>query len=321
MFIRRLKDCDEFIAGDNSILRELLHPDKADLRIRYSLAHATVKSGERTTPHRLRTAEVYYILQGQGRMHIDEEAAQVDIQSAIYIPPGSVQFIENTGAEDLVFLCLVDPAWRREDEVIDQEGGNRLAVDIVLLPDEAMTNRVLEINRRLVADGHAEIVLSQESCLPHISLAMGGIEETDIATVRKRLEDLARKTSVRQLRIAGGVSSLNIRGETTSILEVERTEGLQTLHEQVMKEMTPFFRYDVTAAMLHDGVAAPSTLDWVRTYRQKASYEHFDPHITIGYGRVPPGLSFPIPFTAAKLALCHLGNHGTCRKVLTAVTL
>ena len=53
MFIRRLKDCDEFIARDDSILRELLHPGKADLKIRYSLAHATVKPGARTKPHRL----------------------------------------------------------------------------------------------------------------------------------------------------------------------------------------------------------------------------------------------------------------------------
>ena len=31
MFIRHLKDCEEFTAGDRSLLRELLHPDKADL--------------------------------------------------------------------------------------------------------------------------------------------------------------------------------------------------------------------------------------------------------------------------------------------------
>ena len=43
MFTRDLKDCEEFIAGDNTILREILHPDKADLDLRYSLAHAIVK--------------------------------------------------------------------------------------------------------------------------------------------------------------------------------------------------------------------------------------------------------------------------------------
>ena len=28
MFVKNLEDCPEFIAGDRSILRELLHPDK-----------------------------------------------------------------------------------------------------------------------------------------------------------------------------------------------------------------------------------------------------------------------------------------------------
>ena len=113
-----LKDCDEFIAGDGSLLRELLHPDKAALQIHYSLAHATVRPGERTRPHRLKTAEVYYLLEGQGLMHIDDDAQEVTAKSAIYIPPHAVQWIENTGPVDLVFLCIVDPAWRREDEEI-----------------------------------------------------------------------------------------------------------------------------------------------------------------------------------------------------------
>jgi mannose-6-phosphate isomerase-like protein (cupin superfamily) len=118
MLIRRLKDCDEFVGGDDSILRELLHPDKADVNIRYSLAHATVRPGEKTKPHRLRTAEVYYILTGRGLMHIDDEVSQVSRDCAVYILPGSTQYIENIGAGDLVFLCIVDPAWRREDEEV-----------------------------------------------------------------------------------------------------------------------------------------------------------------------------------------------------------
>ena len=29
------------------------------------------------------------------------------------IPPGSTQYIENTGNSDLKFLCIVEPAWRK----------------------------------------------------------------------------------------------------------------------------------------------------------------------------------------------------------------
>lgn len=116
MLIRRLSKCEEFAAGDGSLLRELLHPDKCDVAVRYSLAHAEVAPGERTKAHRLTTAEVYYILSGQGRMHIDAESDRVEAGCAVYIPPGAAQHIENTGRNDLVFLCIVDPAWRQEDE-------------------------------------------------------------------------------------------------------------------------------------------------------------------------------------------------------------
>jgi mannose-6-phosphate isomerase-like protein (cupin superfamily) len=116
--IIHLTDCDEFVGGDDSILRELLHPDKAEVAIRYSLAHATVKPGAKTRLHRLKTAEVYYVLAGRGLMHIDEEVSEVSEACAVYIPPGSTQHIENIGAVDLVFLCIVDPAWRAQDEEV-----------------------------------------------------------------------------------------------------------------------------------------------------------------------------------------------------------
>ncbi len=118
MYIKALKDCEEFTAGDNTILRELLHPDKAALALRYSLAHATLKPGLKSLKHSLKTSEVYYILEGEGEMHIDAEREIVFPGQAIYIPPYSIQYIENTGNIDLVFICIVDPAWREEDEII-----------------------------------------------------------------------------------------------------------------------------------------------------------------------------------------------------------
>jgi mannose-6-phosphate isomerase-like protein (cupin superfamily) len=118
MFLKQLKDSKEIIAGDDSILRELLHPEKADVQIRYSLAHAKVPSGRATKPHRLKTSEVYYIIAGDGLMHIDEECSEVGAECIVYIPPHTTQYIENTSDSDLIFLCIVDPAWRKDDEEI-----------------------------------------------------------------------------------------------------------------------------------------------------------------------------------------------------------
>lgn len=118
MLIRKLTDCDLFTAGDGTLLRELLHPDKQPIQLRYSLAHATVPIGQTSTPHALRTSEVYYILQGQGEMHIDNCVQVVSVGDVVYIPPNARQYIHNCGAEPLVFICIVDPAWRKENEIV-----------------------------------------------------------------------------------------------------------------------------------------------------------------------------------------------------------
>ena len=121
MLIKKFQDQAEFIAGDNTILREYLHPDKDNVELRYSLAHAINKIGASSAPHKLKTSEVYYILQGRGQMHIDNQVAEVEEGDVVYIPPHSVQFIKNIGTGDLKFLCIVDPAWRVEDEQILQK--------------------------------------------------------------------------------------------------------------------------------------------------------------------------------------------------------
>jgi mannose-6-phosphate isomerase-like protein (cupin superfamily) len=118
MIIKSLSSAAGFTARDASFLLELLHPDKGPLDIGYSLAHAVVKPGGKTLPHRLDSSEVYYILEGRGRMRIDDEAAEVEAGQVVYIPPAAVQSIENIGGSDLAFLCIVDPAWRADGEKI-----------------------------------------------------------------------------------------------------------------------------------------------------------------------------------------------------------
>lgn len=118
MLVRRLQDCEMFVAGDHTQLRELLHPDKQPLELRYSLAHAVVPVGQTSIDHALKTSEVYYLLSGQGEMHINDEVQAVGPGDAIYIPPNARQFIHNTGSEPLVFICIVDPAWQAADETI-----------------------------------------------------------------------------------------------------------------------------------------------------------------------------------------------------------
>ena len=118
MLTKSLAACREILAGDKTLLRELLHPSRDPAAIRYSLAHAKLQAGTASTPHRLKTSEVYYFISGHGLMHVDGDTTSVAGEQALYVPPGAVQHLENTGPDELVFLCIVDPPWKLEDEEV-----------------------------------------------------------------------------------------------------------------------------------------------------------------------------------------------------------
>lgn len=117
MFIKNLNDCKEFTALDGCGIRELLHPEKDPHTLPYSLAYARVESGKGTYRHQLKQTEIYFILEGSGRMYIDEESREVGKGDVIVIPAQAKQRIDNTGPETLEFIAIVSPPWRAEDDV------------------------------------------------------------------------------------------------------------------------------------------------------------------------------------------------------------
>ncbi len=197
----------------------------------------------------------------------------------------------------------------------------RKAVDAVLLPGEAMREKVLEANANLVEKFGRKIVLNKEDCLPHISLAMGCIDEGDIGAIESILAEIAKESLLGNLKVIGIRTTTNSRGEEVSVFEVEKTKELGGLHEKVMGRLAPYFSQDATEDMIYgEEEVGESTLLWIKNYREKSSFANFSPHITIGYGAIE-WQETSMEFTASKLALCHLGNHCTCRKVLVSIEL
>ncbi|MDQ6735299.1 MAG: cupin domain-containing protein [Nitrospirota bacterium] len=116
MIVRRLNECEEFLAGDHTHLRELLHPARSPVKVGYSLAHGKLAPGAHSKRHRLSSSEVYYFLAGRGMFHIDGQSSLIEPDLVVYVPPGAEQWVENPGDSTMEFLCLVDPAWKHEDE-------------------------------------------------------------------------------------------------------------------------------------------------------------------------------------------------------------
>jgi mannose-6-phosphate isomerase-like protein (cupin superfamily) len=118
LLVVKAGDRPEITANDGCRLRELLHPERDDSGLPYSVAVARVEPGEATHPHFLESEqEVYYILGGSGRMHVGSESSPVGPGDAVVIPAGATQWIECLGEESLTFLALVSPPWRADHDI------------------------------------------------------------------------------------------------------------------------------------------------------------------------------------------------------------
>ena len=82
------------------------------------MAQFTLEPGKKSKLHKIKSSEIYYVLEGSGNLTVEDEIHILQKDDSAYVPPNSKQFIENSGNNDLKFLCIVEPAWKAEDETI-----------------------------------------------------------------------------------------------------------------------------------------------------------------------------------------------------------
>ena len=108
-----------FVKGNEETkIKQYFHPQDTLDEIKYSLAQFTLSIGKKTKLHKIKSSEIYYILDGKGKLKINEKNFLLEKDDSAYVPPDSTQSIENIGAKELRFLCIVEPAWKAEDEDI-----------------------------------------------------------------------------------------------------------------------------------------------------------------------------------------------------------
>ncbi|QEG33249.1 cupin domain-containing protein [Bythopirellula goksoeyrii] len=118
MDVHNLESVPAFTTKDGSEIRELLAHRNSCIT-NQSLAEARLPVGERTDPHyHPLCEEIYYLLEGSGRMQIEDDVQDVSPGDAIAIPPGARHQITNTGSETLRFLCCCAPAYEHEDTIL-----------------------------------------------------------------------------------------------------------------------------------------------------------------------------------------------------------
>lgn len=190
------------------------------------------------------------------------------------------------------------------------------AIDIaILLPDE-ITELAIKLNKNLV--GPKNIQLNTKDQIPHITLLFGGADEQNLEEIHGKVLSITKQFPQLNLTIS------NIRYGGSTGLHITKTEQLINLQTKLVEEISPILNYKTTPKMYagYPNIIEKTT-GWVNNYPNISLGGNYDPHITIGDGKLDlehlPKL--PIKFKADAIAICHLGNLCTCNKILYRIQL
>lgn len=108
----KAKPGEELWTVERCFITELLNNDEQP---EVSIARTRVEPGVTTQLHALAVDEWYVIESGVGLMTVADGAAFiVEAEDVVAIPKHKSQKIENTGNEDLIFLCVCTPRFLQD---------------------------------------------------------------------------------------------------------------------------------------------------------------------------------------------------------------
>ena len=118
MSLKKNSEIESMQGSEGTKIKQYFHPYNTSNGINYSIAQFTLEPGKKSKLHKIKSSEIYYILEGRASLKIDDETYKMKKDDSVYVPPNSKQFIENKGSTDLRFLCIVEPAWKANDETL-----------------------------------------------------------------------------------------------------------------------------------------------------------------------------------------------------------
>ncbi|WP_052418601.1 cupin domain-containing protein [Methanolacinia paynteri] len=105
-----------------AVLEKMNIPEETDI----SIGYVVIPPGNGTPLHYLLGSdEVIYVISGGGVITIDGQECELSSGRAVLIPAGSVQSFMNAGDTNLVYLTIVQPYYKYENDIpVDGDAGN-----------------------------------------------------------------------------------------------------------------------------------------------------------------------------------------------------
>ncbi len=197
----------------------------------------------------------------------------------------------------------------------------RFAINVVILPPDPVMDLALEWNHMLRKARPTNIALGKLQYLPHISIVMGCIRADRLDHAKGMLQSIATQHRTLELQMPDIRTVSTESGNKVITFDIMLTKEFAALHESIVHAFRPLLTQDADDDAINDSPPISSdAVDWINHYIPDQCFDRFWPHITLGFGD-PPATFQPIPFLASRLAICHLGNHCTCRTILAETVL
>lgn len=186
------------------------------------------------------------------------------------------------------------------------------AVDVVIVPPREVTEKAVDLSAKLHG---SSFVLSKDDRVPHITLMMGYAD--DVSKTAVQVESIIKNGAPINVCATGIKTS---KGATS--VTIEKSQVLNMLHYRLMDGVN--LRNSLmlpNAYFAGDLGIGDSTLDWLSSFVHAHARRNFEPHLTLGDGRLDErdvDLEFPVNFLASNISMFHLGDHNTCRKLLAS---
>lgn len=194
---------------------------------------------------------------------------------------------------------------------------SQIVISVALLPPDEIVDAAREANRRLWQESRFGFVFD-ETHLPHLTLAQLFLDASRFSDVEATVDAVARASGRLQVELLEVRAYPSPMGIPFSEWTMRLTPDLLALHEQVITGLDGLRDYSGTAEAFYGGVDAElveSHIRYVEQFAVIAGGARFRPHITLGAGT----LSMKVPFDSfrvSRMAVCHLGQYWTCRRVL-----
>jgi hypothetical protein len=201
------------------------------------------------------------------------------------------------------------------------------AIDILINPDDATIKRAQEVNARMLKSMPEGWVLD-DTHQPHITTLQRYVRTADLDEVYEAVELTIADTDMATLSyqiVKIAHADWGFPGYGPTVLQVQVSPEVLDFQAKLVAAVTPYVESGGTAAAFvadPGEVISPTIIKWVEAYVPAQIGEgNYFPHLTVGVAKfddlkVIEAEPFePSDVHGAGVAVYHLGNNGTARKL------